>query len=95
MTAPATLAETWFNLPGLSVRGASGRLVVGPVNLTRADLEYNWDIVGHAILWAGTRCGIDTLTDSVEDFFHMSRCRGKPPATRNLAVGGYIFLYIV
>ena len=81
----ATLAETWFNLPGLAERGASGRLIVGPVNLTRADLVFNWDVVAHAIVWAGCRPGIEPLTDSAEDFFQMSRCRGKAPTTRSLA----------
>ena len=81
----ATLAETWFKLPGMDTRGASGRLIVGPVNLKRADLDFNWKIVCEAIIWAGTRCSIEVLTDSVEDFFHMSRPRGKPPATRSLS----------
>ena len=81
----ATLAETWCKLPGLEERGASGRLVVGPVKLGRPDIAYNWQIVGHAILWSGTRPGIEPLTDMVEDFFHMTRMRGKPPASRTLS----------
>ncbi|CAE7258922.1 OGG1 [Symbiodinium sp. CCMP2592] len=41
-----TLAEVWGKLPGLAQRGASGRLIVGPVNLQRADLDFNWNVVG-------------------------------------------------
>ena len=80
----ATLAETWAKLPGLAERGASGRLVIGPVSLQRADLSYNWNVVGHAIVWNGTRPGVEPLTDVVEDFYHMTRMRGKPPASRSL-----------
>ena len=82
----ATLAEVWSKLPGLEERGATGRLIVGPVQLKRADLDFNWNIVGHAIVWVGTRVGIEPLTDVVEDFFHLTRCRGRPPASRDLAL---------
>ena len=80
----ATLAETWFKLPGLAERGASGRLIVGPVTVTRPDLDFNYDVVCEAMVWVGCRPGIEPLTDSVEDFFHMSRCRGCKPASRPL-----------
>ena len=95
----ATLAETWFALPGMDVRGASGRLIVGPVKVQRPDLDFNWKIVGHAILWMGTRPGIDALTDCVEDFFHMSRCRGQKPASRNTSQSSnccpHLFEYVI
>ena len=81
----ATLAETWFKLEGMDVRGASGRIIIGPVHLTRVDLDFNWDVVGHAIVWSGCRPGIEPLTDAVGDFFQLSRPRGKPPCSRNTA----------
>ena len=80
-----TLAEVWGQLPGLAQRGASGRLIIGPVNLQRADLDFNWKVVGHAILWVGVRPSVEPLTDSVEDFFHLTRVRGCKPASRHLA----------
>ena len=81
----ASLAETWAQLPGIAQRGASGRLIVGPVNLTRADLDFNWNIVGHAILWVGVRPSVDPLADCVADFFHKTRVKGAKPPSRLLA----------
>ena len=86
----STLAETWAKLPGVADRGASGRLIIGPINLQRADLAFNWNIVGHAIVWAGTRPGIEPLTDLVEDFFHMTRMRGRPPASRSFVANRHV-----
>ena len=80
-----SLAEVWASLPGLAERGASGRLVIGPVNLQRADLDFNWNITGHAILWVGVRPSVDPLADCVADFFHKTRVRGAKPASRHLA----------
>ena len=77
-----TLAAQWFQLEGLRERGASGRLIIGPVVLTRADLDFNYDVIAHAILWVGCRPGIEPLTDTVGEFLHMSRPRGRPPASR-------------
>ena len=82
---PSTLAETWRSLNGMEERGASGRLIVGPVNLQRVDLDFNWDIVGHAIVWSGCRPSIEPLADQVADFFQMTRPRGKAPCSRNTA----------
>ena len=81
---PATLAETWFHMPGMCDRGACGRLIVGPTSLRREDLDFNYDVIGQTILWVGVRPCIEPLTDAVEDFFHMTRPRGKPPASRHL-----------
>ena len=80
-----TLAETWAQLPGIAQRGASGRLIVGPVNLQRADLDFNWNIVGHAILWVGVRPSVEPLADSVGDFFQLTRVKGAKPPSRLLA----------
>ena len=81
----STLAEVWAGLPGLAQRGASGRLVIGPTNLQRADLDFNWNIVGHAILWVGVRPSVEPLADVVADFFHATRVKGCKPASRHLA----------
>ena len=86
----ATLAETWFKLPGLDERGAGGRLVIGPVRLGRQDLDFNYLIIAHSILWVGCRPGVESITDSVEDFFQMSRCRGRAPPSRVL-IGEHCF----
>ena len=73
-------------MEGMPERGASGRLIIGPTHLSRADLAFNYDVVGQAIQWMGTRPGIEALTDSVQDFFHTSRCRGRAPTTRHLVL---------
>ena len=76
------LAEAWLKIPGMDAIGASGRLIIGPVHLGRPDLSHNWRIISTSINWVGCRPSIEPLTDQVEDFFHMTRCRGKSPATR-------------
>ena len=78
----ASLAEVWCEIPGMDARGASGRLVVGPVHLKREDLDFNYMIVGRAIEWVGCRPSIEPLTDAVADFFHATRVKGRTPATR-------------
>ena len=83
--AAVNLAESWLTLPGMDARGASGRLVIGPVHLGRQDLAFNWELIAMAINWVGCRPGIEPLTDQVEDYLHATRCRGKAPATRDLA----------
>ena len=80
----SSLAEIWFNMPGMCERGAAGRLIIGPTDLKREDLDFNHDIVGQAILWLGVRPSIEVMTDAVADFFHMTRPRGKPAASRYL-----------
>ena len=87
----STLAETWFNMPGK--RGAAGRLIIGPTDLKREDLDFNYDIVGQAILWLGVRPSIEVMTDAVADFFHMTRPRGKPAASRYLDAPTYLVYF--
>ena len=84
-SAMTSLAEVWAELPGIAARGATGRLIIGPVNLQRPDLDFNWNIVGHAILWVGVRPSVDPLADSVGDFFHLTRLKGAKPVSRHLA----------
>ena len=76
-----SLAHAWFRLQDLPERGASGRLIVAPCALTRNDLDYNWEIIGTAILHHGTRTGVDVFQEEVELFFDLSRPRGKKPVT--------------
>ncbi|OLP92876.1 hypothetical protein AK812_SmicGene25258, partial [Symbiodinium microadriaticum] len=80
----STLAEVWAGLPGLAQRGASGRLVIGPTNLQRADLDFNWNIVGHAILWVGVRPSVEPLADVVADFFHAIAKKPHRPREQNI-----------
>ena len=82
----STLGERWFKMRGMASRGASGRLIIGPVNLTRVDLDYNWKVIGMAILWLGCRPTIEPITDECEIFFQKSRPRGKPLASRCLSM---------
>ena len=79
------LAKDWFELPGLCERGAAGRLIVAPSVLTRGDLDFNWDVVGAAMLKVGTRVGVDHLVDDIQRFFVLSRPKGKKPIDRYLA----------
>ena len=44
-----TLSQEWFEIEGMDERGAGGRLVIAPAALTRADLAFNYEIVGAAI----------------------------------------------
>ena len=78
------LGKLWFDTGDLSERGAGGRLVIAPGKLTRADLAYNYDIIGLAIQHLGTRVGIDQLQEHVDLFFNLSRPRGKKPVTSAL-----------
>eukprot|EP00439_Symbiodinium_sp_Y106_P041290 s5246_g5.t1 len=86
-SAMTSLAEVWAELPGIAARGATGRLIIGPVNLQRPDLDFNWNIVGHAILWVGVRPSVDPLADSVGDFFHLTRLKGAKPVLEE--AGGF------
>ena len=73
----------WFQLEGLSERGAGGRLIVGPGVLTRADLDFNWDVIAKGMEYLGARPGVDNLQEEVELFFQRSRQKGKKPVTRD------------
>ena len=64
----------------MDARGASGRLIVGPVNLKREDLDFNYLVVGRAIEWVGCRPSIEPLADAAGDFFHKTRVKGRPPS---------------
>ena len=75
----------WFKLGGLAERGAGGRLVIAPAALTRSDLDFNWDVVGTAILHMGTRSGVDQFQPHVEQFFSLARPRGAKPVTSDTA----------
>ena len=78
----AGLSVDWFELEGLSERGAGGRLVVAPGVLTRADLDFNWNIVAVAMQHMGARPGVDQLQDEVDLFFQRCRQKGKKPVSR-------------
>ena len=79
------LSYDWFQLEGLSERGAGGRLVIAPGALTRADLDFNWDVVATAMEYLGARPGVDNLQDEVDHFFQRCRQKGKKPVSRDMA----------
>lgn len=79
------LSYEWFQLEGLSERGAGGRLVIAPGALTRPDLDFNWDVVALAMTYLGARPGVDRLQDEVDLFFQRSRQKGKKPVSRDMA----------
>ena len=73
------LSYDWFKLEGLAERGAGGRLIIAPGVLTRADLDFNWDVVAVAMEYMGARPGVDQLQPEVDLFFQRSRQKGKKP----------------
>ena len=79
------LSYDWFQLEGLSERGAGGRLVIAPGALTRADLDFNWDVVATAMEYLGARPGVDNLQDEVDHFFQRCSQKGKKPVSRDMA----------
>ena len=75
------LSYDWTQLEGLAERGASGRLIVGPGVLTRADLDFNWDVVATSMEYLGARPGIDQLQDEVQLFFQRTKMRCRKAVT--------------
>ena len=75
------LGQAWFKIPGMDERGAGGRLVIAPSTLCRPDLEYNYEIVALAIKHFGSRPSVYPLRDEVQNFFYLSRPRGKRPVS--------------
>ena len=55
------LVKALFDLPGLSERGAGGRIVVATGVLTRPDLEFNYDVVLTTIQHLGSKASVDGL----------------------------------
>ena len=66
-------------MEGMPERGASGRLIIGPTHLSRADLVFNYDVVGQAIQWMGTRPGIEALHRLCSGFFSHESLQGQGP----------------
>ena len=79
------LAYHWFQLEGLPERAASGRLIIAPGKLTRADLDFNWDVIGTAMVKLGARGGVDRIQEDIELFFEKSRPKGKKPCSSYFA----------
>ena len=75
------LAHDWFMQDHLAERGAAGRLIVAPGHLTRADLDFNWDVVALAMGAYGARVGVDQLKEEVAIFFDKTRMKGKKPVS--------------
>ena len=71
------LSYDWFKLEGLAERGAGGRLIIAPGVLTRADLDFNWDVVAVAMEYMGARPGVDQLQPEVDLFFQRSPAEGQ------------------
>ena len=77
----SSLANDWFKLEHVAERGAAGRLVVAPGHLTRADLDFNWEIVALAMGAYGARPGVDQLEEEVALFFDKTRMKGRKPVS--------------
>ena len=73
------LAKDWMDLDGMQEQGAAGRLVVAPAVLSRADLDYNWQVILAAMLRYGARVAVDTLQPDVERFFGDRSARSQYP----------------
>ena len=71
------MSYDWFKLEGLAERGAGGRLIIAPGVLTRADLDFNWDVVAVAMEYMGARPGVDQLQPEVDLFFQRSPAEGQ------------------
>ena len=79
------LGQIWFDLPEMATRGAGGRIIVAGNALTRADVDFNWDIIAYAIKVLGVRPSVDALEEHVAQFFVLSRPKGKPKVASALS----------
>ncbi|CAE7401334.1 unnamed protein product [Symbiodinium microadriaticum] len=66
--------------------GASGRIILAGSHVTRADLDMNWEVIGHTVKALGSRPCVDHLEEVVADFFGKTRkfCRVQAWRIRNL-----------
>ena len=80
--AQVSLAQIWSEIPDLATRGASGRIILAGSHVTRADLDMNWEVIGHTVKALGSRPCVDHLEEVVADFFGKTRPRGKQEVAR-------------